>query len=395
MKNFVFTSESVTDGHPDKMCDIISDAIVDHLLKQDPRALVRAECAVASALMFISARFGTNADIDLTRVARKVIQQIGYDQPDFNATTCSILTAPQALPPDPARQFDEHALTNQEIARIAVRNQVTVFGFACNQTPSLMPLPILLAHALARRLSIVRRQKNLPYLMPDGKVQVGVEYREKQPYRLHGVTVIASQKGAESVSLGRLRSEVREAVIEPVFEGQGLGPDAKTRIFVNPEGLFLGGPVHHSGLTGRKNDVDTYGAYARQSGNALSGKDPFRVDRVGAYAARHAAKNVVAAGLAKQCEVFLSYSIRLTKPVGIAVRTAGTGKIPNDEITKLVRKHFDFRIAGILRDFSLRHLPTQHPEGFFQKLAAFGHVGREDLDLPWERIDKAPLLAKG
>jgi S-adenosylmethionine synthetase len=392
MEDFMFTSESVTEGHPDKLCDQISDAIVDHLLTQDPCASVRAECAVSGAILFIATRFASSVNIDFARIARQVIMRIGYDGADFNAQNCSVLTSPKALPAEAHCQFDESALTDAEIEKIRSRNQVTVFGFACDQTPELMPLPIALAHKLSRRLSDVRHQKVLPYLMPDGKVQVGVEFKNRRPKRIHSITITAEQRSLADPPLAQLRRDIQEIVIALVFESEPLGPDGKTRIMVNPDGPFLGGPSQHSGLTGRKNAVDTYGEYARLSEKALSGKDMLRIDRIGAYAARHAAKNVVAAGLAAKCEVMLSYSIGLTRPVSLQVQTFGTGKVRDDRITALVSNHFDFRLAGILKHFQLRHLPAAHPDGFYQKLAAYGHFGRTDLDLPWEKTDKAELL---
>ncbi len=393
--NFMFTSESVTAGHPDKLCDQISDAIVDHFLRQDPCARVRAECTVSRGIVFIAARFSTSAKVDLPHEARKVIKRVGYDQEDFNSKTCSILTSPQGFPPQKKAQFDEYGLTEKEIARIPVDSQVTVFGFACDQTPSLMPLPIWLAHKMARRLAEVRKEGVLPYLMPDGKVQVGVEYEKRKPLRVHSATITASQRSPRKPSLKRLTSDILEAVFAPIFDNATVKPDKKTRVFVNPTGVFLGGPSHHSGLTGRKNAVDTYGEFSRQSGDALSGKDPMRIDRVGAYAARYAAKNVVSAGLAAECEVALSYSIGMIRPASLQVNTFGTSRKPQEEILNLVKTHFDFRLGAILRQFNVRHLPSLHPEGFYRKLAAYGHVGRDDLDLPWEKTDKAELLAAG
>jgi S-adenosylmethionine synthetase len=388
----MFTSESVTEGHPDKLCDQISDAIVDNFLKQDPSARVRAECAVSSAIIFIAARFASEAKVDLAYVARKVIQRIGYDQPDFNAQICSILAAPQALPIGKTSKFDEERLTEAQIKRIAAKNQVTLFGFACDQTPALMPLPIWLAHQLARQLSAVRHDKTLAYLTPDGKVQVGVEYKDRRPKRIHGVTITASQINPNKPGPKKLYQDILETVIEPVLDNEEIKLDDKTRIFVNPDGPYMGGPIHHSGLTGRKSAVDTYGEYARHSGDALSGKDPMRIDRVGAYAARYAAKNVVAAGLAAECEVMLSYSIGLTEPVSLQVQTFGTGKISDDKIVALLKKHFEFRLAGILKQFNLRYMPGKYLDGFYQKLAAYGHFGRSDIELPWEQTDKAELL---
>lgn len=394
--NFMFTSESVTEGHPDKLCDQISDAILDRFLQQDPYSGVITECAVSTSIVFIAARFASTASVDVPNVARQVISQIGYDQPAFNGKTCSIVTSLRELPPEERRVFDEQKLSDEEMERISVKNQVTVFGFACDQTPAFLPLPIWLAHRLARRLTSVRLQKILPYLAPDGKTQVGVEYRNRRPHRIHSLTVVGSQNMATTAGgpeLKTLQSDLQEAIVEFVFQEEAIRPDEKTRIFINPDGPFIvGGPSVHSGLTGRKNAIDTYGEYSRHSGAALSGKDPTRIDRVGAYAARYAAKNVVAAGLAAECEVQLSYSIGLARPVSVQVETFGTGRIPDEEIAALLSQHFDFRLAGILRQFNLRHLPTTVRGGFYRKLAAYGHVGRMDIGLPWEVTDKAALL---
>lgn len=394
--NFMFTSESVTEGHPDKLCDQISDAILDRFLQQDPYSGVITECAVSTSIVFIAARFASTASVDVPSVARQVISQVGYDQPAFNGKTCSIVTSLRELPPEERRAFDERALSDEEIERIAVKNQVTVFGFACNQTPAFLPLPIWLAHRLARRLTSVRLQKILPYLAPDGKTQVGVEYRNHQPSRIHSLTVVGSQNAATAAGgpeLKTLQNDLREAIVEFVFQEEAIRPDEKTRIFINPDGPFIvGGPSVHSGLTGRKNAIDTYGEYSRHSGAALSGKDPTRIDRVGAYAARYAAKNIVAAGLATECEVQLSYSIGLSRPVSVQIETFGTGTLPDDEIAARLHQHFDFRLAAILRQFNLRHLPATVRGGFYRKLAAYGHVGRMDIGLPWEVTDKAALL---
>lgn len=392
MKDFIFISEAVTEGHPDKLCDQISDAIVDQFLMQDPFARLRIESAVSSAIVFIAGHFATSGKVDLTHVARKVIKRIGYDQQDFNSKTCSILTAPQGSPQDKFFLFDERKLSSQEIEKIAPKSQGTLFGFACDQTPNLMPLPIWLARRLCRQLSNARLQNVLSYLMPDGKVQVGVEYKDRKPIRIHSITVTASQKDSKEPSLKALQSDILQAVVQPVFEGQAMKPDKNTRIFINPDGPFLGGPSYHSGLTGRKNAVDTYGEYCRHSGNALSGKDPARIDRVGAYAARYAAKNVVAAGLASECEVTLSYSIGISRPVSLQIETFGTGKISETEIRERVKNAFDFRLAAILRDLNLRYLPGLSTDGFYQKLAAYGHMGRMDVEVPWEKTDKAEQL---
>jgi len=389
----MFTSESVTEGHPDKLCDQISDAIVDRFLQQDPFARVVTECAVSTGIVFIAARFEPSANVDFTNIARQVIDDIGYEQKEFNGKTCSILTSLKELRVDEDRFFDEKNLSDEQIEKIAVKNQANVFGFACNQTYSLMPLPIWLAHKLAKQLSEVRRQNTLSYLTPDGKTQVGVEYRNRRPYRIHSLTVIASQNKASKPDLKQLQDDIRETVIQPVFENEEIKPDENTRIFINPDGPFIkGGPAAHSGLTGRKNAIDTYGEYAKHSGSALSGKDPVRIDRVGAYAARYAAKNVVAANLADECEVQLSYSIGLARPVSIQVETFGTGKISDEEITTLLEKYFDFRLAGIIKQFNLRYLPSLSKGGFYRKLAAYGHMGKVDMELPWEKTDKVGVF---
>jgi S-adenosylmethionine synthetase len=395
-KDFIFTSESVTEGHPDKLCDQISDAIVDHFLRQDPAAAIIAECGVATAIVFIAARFRANASVDVPNVARQVITQIGYGQPDFNGQTCGVVTSLQEMPQDDRRGGNEHDLSEAEMDRLTVKDQATVFGFACNQTPAMTPLPIWLAHKLARQLTSVRLQRLLPYLAPDGKSQVGVEYRDRRPYRIHSITVVASQSrspAAGGPDLKQLQDELKKTVIELAFDEEEIKPDKDTYVFINPDGPFIGGgPAVHAGLTGRKTAVDTYGEYARHSGAALSGKDPSRIDRVGAYAARYAAKNVVAAGLAEECEVQLSYSIGLSHPVSVQAETFGTGRIADEAIATLLRQHFDFRLAGIIRQFNLRRLPSLVKGGFYRNLAAYGHVGRADISLPWEATDRIAAL---
>ncbi|MGF1478566.1 MAG: methionine adenosyltransferase [Cyanophyceae cyanobacterium] len=390
-KNFMFTSESVTQGHPDKLCDRISDAIVDRLLQQDPYARVIAECAVSTGILFLSIRFEPNANVDFTNTARRVIDEVGYDQSSFNSKTCSILTSLEELPPDEQHKFDANQLADDEIEQIPVKNQVTIFGFACNQTAAYLPLPIWLAHKLARRLDTVRREQ-LAYLAPDGQTQVGVEYQDRQPTRIHSLTVVASQQESASPHLKTLRDDIYNAVILPAFADE-VNLDEQTNVFINPDGPVIpGGPALHSGLTGRKNGIDTYGEYAKHSGAALSGKDPLRIDRVGAYAARYAAKNVVAAGLADECEVQLSYTLGLARPVSVEVETFGTGKIPEADIIQQLQQHFDFRLAGIVKQFNLRFLPSLNKGSFYQQLATYGHVGRIELQLPWEKTDKADVL---
>jgi S-adenosylmethionine synthetase len=392
-RDYVFTSESVTEGHPDKLCDLISDAILDRFLQQDPYSRIIAECAVANSILFIAARFASNVTVDIPHVARQVIHMIGYDDPPFSSKSCSILTTLAELATANRLQVPEEELSEEAIDQVPVRNQATVFGFACNHTPSRIPLPIWLAHRLARRLTSIRLQKTLPYLAPDGKTQVGVEFRNGLPYRIHSITILASQRDAAFPDATRLEQDLRETLINPVFAEEEFKPDEKTQIFINPDGPFItGGPSIHSGLTGRKNAIDTYGEYARQSGAALSGKDPTRIDRVGAYAARYTAKNLVAAGVAEECEIQLSYTIGLARPVSVQVETFGTAKIPENEIRRLTEQYFDFRLAGIIKQFRLRTLPGKVKGGFYRKLAAYGHVGRMDIGLPWELTDKASAL---
>ncbi|MDA8387487.1 MAG: methionine adenosyltransferase [Nitrospiraceae bacterium] len=391
-RDFIFTSESVTEGHPDKLCDQISDALIDHFLQQDPLSRIIAECAVSTSVVFIAARFASFASVDCPFVARNVISRIGYEEESFNSRTCSILTSLQEMPVRDRDRFEEDDLSDEDIDGIRAENAATVFGFACDQTPALMPMPIWLAHRLARRLTSARLQNILPALAPDCKVQVGVEYRDFRPHRVQGITVLASQRRPDE-DRTKFASGIIEAVIVPVFGEETIKPDRQTSIFINPQGPFVtGGPAVHSGLTGRKTGIDTYGEYSRQSGAALSGKDPLRVDRVGVYAARYAAKNIVAAGLAGECEVQLSYSIGRSHPVSVQVETFGSGRIPDAEILAAVKTHFDFRLAAVVRQFRLRRLPRTVKGGFYRKLASYGHVGRMDIGLPWELTNKAGAL---
>lgn len=394
-KDFIFISESVTEGHPDKLCDQISDAIVDQFLRRDPFSRVITECAISTAIVFLSARFESDATLDFTKIARKMIKQIGYEDSDFNSKTCSIVTSLKELPERENRHIDERKLSSEELEQILIKDQATVFGFACNQTPACMPLPIDLAHQLAKRFAVVRGEKILPYLSPDGKMQVGIEYQDKKPYRIHSITIIGCQNkaGYATKDKQQVRQEIQENIIDVVFQDEPLKPDRNTRILIDISNSSTGGPSVHSGLTGRKNAIDTYGEYSRHSGSALSGKDPTRIDRIGAYAARYAAKNIVSAGLADECEVQLSYSIGLSRPVSIQVETFGTGKIPDEEINRLLKEHFDFRLGGIIQQFNLRFLPSISKGGFYNKLAVYGHVGRLDMGLiPWEETDKLALL---
>jgi S-adenosylmethionine synthetase len=391
IRNYMHTSESVTEGHPDKLCDQISDAVIDHFLSQDPYSRVRVECAVSKAIVFIAARFASEANVDFTRIARKMIQRIGYDHPDFNPKSCSILTSPQVIAIDPADQFDEMRMSDSEIAGVKAKNQVTVFGFACNHTSAFMPLPIVLAHGVTRRLTELRKDGTLPYLMPDGKVQVGIDFVDRKPRRVHSITMEIHIK-KKSPSLDVITKELIQRAVKPTLASENMKTDRKTRILINPEGPYSGGPMNHSGLTGRKNAVDTYGEYSRHSGKALSGKDPMRIDRIGAYAARYAAKNIIAAGLADECEVVLSYATGETEPVTLLAQSFGTGRVSDDRFSKLLRESFDFRPAAVLRQFRLRRLPSASPVGFYQHVASYGHFGRSDIQLPWEETDRADAL---
>ena len=393
--DFIFTSESVTRGHPDKLCDQVSDGIVDHFLKQDPSSRIVAECAVSSGVMFISAHYASQARLDIPDIARRVIRSVGYSKELFDADACTIMTSFMDHTATDYRPYDLEHMDDADISLITAKHQVTVFGYACDHTPALMPLPIWLAHRLAGALDSPKVQKKLPYLLPDGKCQVGIEFRNGQPNRIHSITLVASQTDADAATPEQLRDDLTEQVIEPALKKEKYQPDEKTQIFINPEGpLIGGGPAAHSGLTGRKTGIDSYGEYARHSGAALSGKDPLRIDRVGAYAARYAAKNVVAAGLAAECEVQLSYSIGASLPVSLRVRTFGSGPVNDDKaLTARVAEVIDFRLAAIVRDMQLQKLPaTQSDDGFYQRLAVYGHMGRTDLDVPWEKTDKAKAL---
>jgi S-adenosylmethionine synthetase len=391
--DFIFTSESVTSGHPDKLCDQVSDAIVDHFLAQDPYSRIVAECAVSSGVMFISAHYASRARLDIPEIARQVIRGVGYSKDVFDADACTIMTSFMDHTVTDYRSLNLDALDDQDLSQVHAGHQVTVFGYACDQTEVLMPLPIWMSHRLAQLLNSRKLGKTLPYLLPDGKVQVGIEFRDGRPSRIHSVTLVASQTDEQAADLNRLRDDLLEHVVKPVLETEPLKADEHTHIFVNPEGQYIGGgPSAHSGLTGRKTGIDTYGEYARHSGAALSGKDPMRVDRVGAYAARYAAKNLVAAGLARECEVQLSYMIGSAKPVSLRARSFGTSRLPDEELSLRLARVMDFRLGAIVRDFRLQHLPAENKQGFFRPLAVYGHMGREDLQVPWERTDAADAL---
>lgn len=391
-QNFLFTSEAVAEGHPDRLCDMISDAVVDRFLRQDPYSRVVTECALSKGVVFMAARFASTANVDLPDVARSVIGPVGYRPEDFNASDCTVVTSIITVPLDHRAKTDETAMTESEIDHLPATHQATIFGFACTQTPELMPLPIVLANRLARKITLARR-KAINYLSPDCTVQVGVVYENAKPVRIHNIAIVAGYQFRVKVDPVILREDLLKRVIHPVLAEETLQIDDRTEIFINPQGAFpKSGPAYHSGMTGRKSASDTYGGYARHNGAALSGKDPSRIDRVGVYAARYAAKNVVAAGLAEECEVQLSYSIGHSSPVSIHVQTFGTGAISDHDIKLRIEKYFDFRIGAIIRDFELRHLPLRYAEGFYSRLPAHGHFVNTQLELPWEKTDKADLL---
>jgi S-adenosylmethionine synthetase len=391
--DYIFISESVTAGHPDKLCDQVSDAIVDHYLSIDPYSRIVAECAVSSGVMFISTHYASEARLDIPQIARDVVRDIGYSKAVFDADACTIMTSFTDHTATDYAALDLEQLSDARIDEITAKHQVTVFGYACDQTAALLPLPIWLAHRLAERLASPKVEKKLPYLLPDGKAQVGIEYVGGEPRRIHSITLVASQTDAAAASLEGLREDLIDQVIKSVFDREDHDLDDQTRIFVNPEGALIGGgPAAHSGLTGRKTGMDTYGEYARHSGTALSGKDPLRIDRIGAYAARYAAKNLVAAGLARECEVQLSYSIGAAAPVSLRVRSFGSGELDDRTLTQRVAEAFDFRVGAIVRDFRLQRLPGERRDGFYRKVAVYGHMGRSDMDLPWERTDRTDAL---
>lgn len=390
-KRHLFSSESVTAGHPDKICDQISDAILDEILKLDPNARVACETTVSTGLVLVSGEISTTCYVDIPKIVRQTIQDIGYTRAKygFDATTCAVLTSIDEQSPDIAQGVDtalekrEGQMDDQEIEAIGAGDQGLMFGFACNETPELMPLPISLAHRLARQLHHVRREGILPYLRPDGKTQVTVEYEGQRPVRID--TIVVSTQHAEDVTTEQIKKDIQQYVIAPIVPEDML--DEATRYFINPTGRFvIGGPLGDAGLTGRKIIVDTYGGYARHGGGAFSGKDPTKVDRSGAYAARYVAKNIVAAGLADQCEVQLAYAIGVAHPVSIRIDTFGTGRIEEEQLIELVRQHFDLRPAGIIKELDLRR-------PIYRQTATYGHFGREDIDLPWEKVDKAEILS--
>ena len=389
---YISICESVTAAHPDKLCDRISDEIVDRLLEQDPASRVVAETAMFGGVVFLATRIATTARIDLSEIARRVLSGAGYERDDYDGEGASILTSSLGTLPESYPAVHAEGLDETGISAIPAGNLVTVFGFSARETETLMPLPVVLAHALARGLEQAARSGALPYLMPDGKTQVALVYRDGRPSRIHSISLAVCRRPGVAVPERQVRDDLIQSVVEPVFAERELCPDNDTHYAFNPEGPFVGGgPQVHCGLTGRKTAVDCYGGLARHGGAALSGKDPLRIDRVGAYAARWVAKQVVAAGLAERCELQLSYVAGEAHPLSIQVDCFNTGRIPDTEIEAWIRRRFDLRPAAIVRDLGLQSFAAR-PGGFYRHLAAYGHMGREDLDAPWERLDRVSDL---
>ena len=391
-EKYLFTSESVTEGHPDKLCDQVSDAVLDACLEQDPRSRVACESATKTGFVMLLGEITTTAQLNYDQIVRDVVKDIGYDNTDkgFDYQTCGVMvalakqSADIALGVDKALEAKSGKMSEKEVEAIGAGDQGMMFGFACKETPILMPMPIYLAHKLTRRLAEVRKDGTLPWLRPDGKSQVTIEYHYGKPVRVH--TALISTQHAPEISQEDIRKAVIEHVVKPIMPDGMLDKD--TIYHVNPTGRFVtGGPMGDSGLTGRKIIVDTYGGMGRHGGGAFSGKDPTKVDRSAAYAARWAAKNVVAAGLADRCEIQVAYAIGVARPVSVNVETFDTGKIPDKRIAELVSETFDLRPGAIIRDLDLR-------QPIYQKIAAYGHFGRDDLDLTWERTDKVDALKK-
>ena len=381
-KNRIFTSESVTEGHPDKVCDQISDGVLDAILAQDPTARVACECAATTGMVVVMGEITTECYVDIPAVARKTLNRIGYDSPEagFNGNTCAVLTAIDEQSPDIAMGVNN---AYEDAEQTGAGDQGMMFGFASDETDVLMPAPIEYAHQLSRALTRARKSGKLPWLRPDGKSQVSVQYGEKGEVERFDTVVISTQHSDE-ISIGDLREAVIEEIIKPTLPANLV--DGETKFLVNPTGRFvIGGPVGDTGLTGRKIIVDTYGGYASHGGGAFSGKDPTKVDRSAAYMARYVAKNLVAAGLAKKCQIELAYAIGVARPVSVLVETFGTGKLPDEELSRLVERVFDLRPAAIIRTLDLRR-------PIYSQVAAYGHFGRADLDLPWEKTDMVETL---
>ena len=405
-RRYLFTSESVTEGHPDKICDRISDSILDALLAQDPKSRVAAEVVVNTGLVLITGEVSTQAKVDYVKLAREKIAEIGYTDAEngFSANSCSVLVALDEQSPDIAQGVDaaqerREQASDAELDAVGAGDQGLMFGFACDETPELMPLPISLAHRLSRRLTQVRKSGDLAYLRPDGKTQVTVVYEDGKPVGIDTILIstqhTASIEGIsdEKAVRDRIQQDLWTQVVQPVFGEMIVQPDDKTRFLVNPTGKFvIGGPQGDSGLTGRKIIVDTYGGYSRHGGGAFSGKDPTKVDRSAAYACRYIAKNIVAAGFAEKCEVQVSYAIGVAQPTSIFIETFGTGKVDEEKLLGVVNDIFELRPAGIIQAFNLSRLPSERGGRFFQETAAYGHMGRTDLDLPWEQTDKVEAL---
>ncbi len=391
MKKRLFTSESVTEGHPDKVCDQISDAILDAIFTQDPNARVACETSVTTGLVLVAGEITTECYVDVQKIVRKTVNDIGYTRAKygFDGDNVGVLVAIDEQSKDIAMGVDEayeHKMGEMEddIEALGAGDQGLMFGFACNETPELMPLPISLAHKLAKKLADVRKDETLKYLRPDGKTQVTVEYDGDKPVRVD--TIVISTQHSPKVTIAQIEEDLKKYVIAPIVPAELL--DENTKYYINPTGRFvIGGPKGDAGLTGRKIIVDTYGGYSRHGGGAFSGKDPTKVDRSAAYAARHVAKNIVAAGLADKCEIELAYAIGVAKPVSIFVDTFGTNKVSEELIETLIDKHFDLRPGAIIKELKLRR-------PIYLQTAAYGHFGRDDLDLPWEKTDKAELLRK-